>query len=143
MGVPHRQLFYEYVSMYRPFLNELNEQLAPFRIHLSDWKILYFILREGGNTVSAISTHFKVEKPTITKIIQKLLELGYVEVITGTDRRVKVIQLTDEGQEICNQVNDTLDQLHEYLLEDVSEEEQLLVARVLQSISQKLGVNKG
>ncbi|WP_082233094.1 MarR family winged helix-turn-helix transcriptional regulator [Halobacillus massiliensis] len=139
----HRTLFYEYVMLYRPYINKLNEWLAPFHLYASQWSILSHLWQQGGQTVSEISLHKKVEKPTTTKMVQRLLELELVEVTSGRDKRTKTIQISDYGLDICQQIEEKISEYQAYLLEDFSEEEQELVIRVLQNVSEKIGKGKG
>lgn len=140
---PHREFFYEYIATYRPYLNLLNKQLASFQLYSSQWRIMHFILHNGAHTVSDIAVYQKVEKPTTTKMVQRLIELGYVEASTGEDKRTKVIQLTKTGHEICDQIQKKISQLQCYLLEGISEEEQLLATRLLKKVSKKIADYEG
>ena len=140
---PHREFFYAYAVTYRPYLNLLNNQLASFQLYSSQWRIMNFILHNGAHTVSDIAMYQKVEKPTTTKMVQRLIELGYMEASPGKDKRTKVIQLTDTGFKICDQVEEKLNQLQSYLLEDVSEEEQLMATRLIKKVSEKVADYKG
>lgn len=140
---PHKQLFNEYTATYRPYLNRVNVLLVPFSLSVPLWSVMRLIFYEGARTVSDISYHQKVERPTITKVVQKLGELGYVEVQSGEDRRTRIIQLTENGWEVCCQIQKKLDEFQQYVLEDVSEEDRLLVANVLRSVSEKIAIYKG
>ncbi|MNN78859.1 putative HTH-type transcriptional regulator [compost metagenome] len=124
--------------MYRPYINKLNEVLSPFNLSSPYWFIMFRIVNEGPQTISDISIRQNVEKPTITKMVQRLSELGYVEAVPGDDKRTKFIQLTDKGREIFDQVQHKLDVFQSNLAEDMSEDEQLLVARALENIRRKI-----
>lgn len=140
---PHKQLFYEYAAMYRPYINHINNLLAPFQLYSSQWRIMHFVLQQGAHTVSDIASNQRVEKPTTTKMVQKLIELGYMEVQPGVDKRTKMIQLTRTGHEVCNQVLEKIDQYQSEILEDIPVDEQLLAARLLRKVSEKLTDYKG
>ncbi|WP_079529566.1 MarR family winged helix-turn-helix transcriptional regulator [Halobacillus hunanensis] len=138
MMKPYKQFFYAYNATYRPYVNQLNHELAEFQLYSSQWRIMHFILHNGGQTVSDIAIYQKVEKPTTTKMVHKLIELGYLQASAGADKRSKVIELTDKGQEICDQVQKKISQFQSYLLEDIPEDEQLIAARLLEHISGKI-----
>ena len=124
--------------MYRPYLNQLNAQLAPFNLTSSQWAILHFVLHNGEQTISDISTYQNVERPTITKMVQRLIELDYVEAQSGTDKRTKFIRLSENGETVCEQVLEKLSTYQSYLVEEIPEDDQLLVADVLRKISAKI-----
>ena len=139
---PHKQLFYAYSVLYRPYLNQLNAQLAPFKLTSSQWAILHFILHNGEHTISDISTYQNVERPTITKMVQRLIELDYVEAHSGTDKRTKFIRLSKTGEVVCEQVLERLSTYQKYLLSEIPEADQLLVADVLRKLSVKITTYK-
>ena len=134
----YKQLFNEYINMYRPYVNRLNGLLTSFNLTTAQWSIMFFIFREGAKTIGDISLYQNVEKPTTTKLIQRLMELGYVEIQVGSDKRVKIVQLSEEGLKVYGQVREKIDHFQKGLLEGISEEERLIVARVLKDISGKL-----
>ena len=57
---------------------------------------LLFNISETATLVE-ISNYFDVEKPTITRTVNRLEELGLIEQIPGKDKRERRIQLTDAG----------------------------------------------
>jgi len=134
----YKQLFNEYINMYRPYVNQLNVLLTAFNLTTAQWSIIYFIFREGAKTIGEISLYQNVEKPTTTKLVQRLIELGYVEIHAGDDKRVKIVQLSEQGLTVYGQVREKIDHFQKGLLEGISEEERLIVARVLKEISGKL-----
>lgn len=134
----YKQLFNEYINMYRPYINKLNALLTSFNLTTAQWSIMFLIFREGSKTIGDISLYQNVEKPTTTKLVQKLMDLGYVEIHSGNDKRVKIVQLSEEGMKVYGQVREKIDHFQKGLLEGISEEERLIVARVLKDISGKL-----
>ncbi|CDQ38585.1 MULTISPECIES: MarR family winged helix-turn-helix transcriptional regulator [Virgibacillus] len=135
---PYKQFFHEYNLTYRPYVNQLNQELAEFQLYSSQWRIMHFILHNGEQTLSDIASYQKVEKPTTTKMVQRLIELDYLQSISGADKRTKLIQLTEKGLERCDQIQAKISQFQQYLLEDIPEEEQVAAARLLNHISGKI-----
>lgn len=86
---PHQAFFHEYRMMYRPFINKLNVYLASHQLYSSQWAILRLLISEKSLTLVEISNSLNVEKPTTTRMIQKLIELGYVTTVPGKDKREK------------------------------------------------------
>ncbi|GGA38103.1 MarR family winged helix-turn-helix transcriptional regulator [Psychrobacillus lasiicapitis] len=134
----YKQLFNEYIAMYRPYINKLNALLASYNLTTAQWSIMLLIFREGAKTIGDISLYQNVEKPTTTKLVQKLIDLGYVEIHAGNDKRVKIVQLSEEGTKVYGQMREKIDHFQKDLSEGISEEERLVVAKVLKKISSKL-----
>ena len=59
----------------------------------------YFIFLHTAETATLveISNYFNVEKPTITRTVNRLEDIGLIEQIPGKDKRERRIQLTDSG----------------------------------------------
>ncbi|WP_245837339.1 MarR family winged helix-turn-helix transcriptional regulator [Virgibacillus phasianinus] len=122
------------ILLYRPFENRLNEQLNKHQLHRAQWTILYYLYNEGSATQVEISHYQGVEKPTITRTVGRLEELGYVEPIRGKDKREKRIQLTEAGSTVYENVRVTIDQYEQAILSGISEEEQLETIRIMEEI---------
>ncbi len=132
---PHRQFFWEYAVMYRPYVNQLNEQLSPFRLSVPLWSIMHLLFHDGPHTIGGISNRQNVEKPTITKMVQRLVELDIVEAQHGSDRRTRIIQLTEHGTEVFGRVREKISSYQKSLVKDIPEEELRSAALVLHKIS--------
>ncbi|WP_337445651.1 MarR family transcriptional regulator [Ornithinibacillus scapharcae] len=120
--------------LYRPFENQLNIELKKHQLHRAQWTILYYLYHQESATNVEISLYQGVEKPTITRTMASLEELGYVEQTTGNDKREKRMKLTTLGLEVYERVRLTIDQYEEDILSGVSEEEQLEIIRILGEI---------
>ncbi len=136
-----RQFFYEFMMTYRLFLNELNGLLEKYQLHRSQWAVLDIIHHSGSVTLVEISKHQRVEKPTITRTVSRLEELGLVEHIPGKDKREKRMVLTEEGLQLFNEIRLDLDNLERQHLDGVSSEEILAVTRTLGMVREN--INKG
>lgn len=134
----YKQFFHSYNAVYRPYVNQLNIVLQEFHLYSSQWRIMHYIWHNGPKNVSEITQYQKVEKPTTTKMIQRLVALEYLEATAGEDKRIKVIQLTDKGISVCQEVQEKIYKFHDYLLKDVSKEEQQIATHVLETISTRI-----
>ncbi|ARJ38882.1 hypothetical protein SporoP8_08375 [Sporosarcina ureae] len=133
-----QQFFAEYVQLYRPLLNRLNNLLAPYQLFHSQWGILKLLWIEGEMTSAEIAVRRQVEKPSVTKIVQRLLEMGLVSVRPGTDRREKWIGLTEQGQATVSNIIAGLEVFYENLLEGATEEDLEAGIRILKQANKNL-----
>lgn len=129
--------------MYRPFENKLNVQLNKHDLHRAQWTILYYLYNYGAATNVEISHYQGVEKPTTTRTINRLEELGYVELSKGKDKREKRMQLTELGIAVYENVRVTIDQFEQEILNGLSEEEQLETIRIMKKIRNNLNEVRG
>lgn len=137
----YRQFFYEFMMTYRLFLNETNALLAQYDLHRAQWAIMDILEYSQSATLVEISKHQRVEKPTVTRTINRLEEMKFVEHIPGKDKREKRMQLTAKGKKVFAEVRSKLDQMEVKYLEGLSEEDVLSGLRILGEIRENL--NKG
>ncbi|OKL35475.1 MarR family winged helix-turn-helix transcriptional regulator [Domibacillus mangrovi] len=134
----YRKFFQQLLLLYRPFENRLNAQLAKHDLYRAQWSILHYLSNNGSSTLVELSNYQSVEKPTVTRTINRLEELGYVEHVPGKDRREKRMQLTELGKNIYKDVRVTIDQFEQDILKGISEEEQLEVIRIMREIQNNI-----
>ncbi|RIW31633.1 MarR family transcriptional regulator [Bacillus salacetis] len=124
--------------LYRPFENQLNIQLGQHKLHRAQWTILYYLANYGSASLIELAKYQGVEKPTITRTINGLEEMGYVGHIPGKDKREKRIDLTKNGWALYKDVRITIDQFEEDILNGISEEDQQRTIELMGEIRQKI-----
>ncbi|WP_153731119.1 MarR family winged helix-turn-helix transcriptional regulator [Sporosarcina obsidiansis] len=127
-----QQFFAEYIKIYRPVLNRLNTLLSPYGLFHSQWGILKLLKIEGEMTSAEIALRQQVEKPSVTKIVQRLLEMNLISVRPGMDRREKWIGLTEAGQDTVDRILSELQELYCEILEGVEQEDMETAIRVME-----------
>ncbi|WP_026582282.1 MarR family winged helix-turn-helix transcriptional regulator [Bacillus sp. J33] len=133
-----QKFFHHLVLLYRPFENRLNAELSKHNLYRAQWSILYYLFNQGSATLVELSNYLGVEKPTITRTIYKLEEMGYLESVPTKDKREKRMQLTGNGKKIYLEVRKTIDEFEQEILKGVSEEEQLEGIRLMCEIRNNL-----
>ena len=124
--------------LYRPFENKLNLHLAEHQLYRAQWTILYYFENIGPATLVELSHYMSVEKPTVTRTINRLEELGYVEQVPGKDKREKRMQLSEVGRHVYKDVRVTLDQFEQEILKGIPEDEQNEVMRIMGEIQKNI-----
>ncbi|QCJ41058.1 MarR family transcriptional regulator [Bacillus sp. S3] len=124
--------------LYRPFENRLNIHLAEHQLYRAQWTILYYLANFGTATLVELSHYMSVEKPTVTRTISRLEELGYVEHVPGKDKREKRMQLSEMGRHVYKDVRVTIDQFEQEILKGVSEDEQNEAIRIMGKIQKNM-----
>jgi DNA-binding MarR family transcriptional regulator len=119
-------------------LNQINAKLAQYGLFNSQWSIMKLLMQEGAMTPAEIAHRQQVEKPSITKILQRLVEMKYVESTPGQDKREKWIRLTSSGEAVCHDIMNQLASLYEDLLKGSSQEEVEMAISVLARAHQNL-----
>lgn len=83
----------------RIYLNGLNERLAAQGYTARQWGLLKLLVEEGSMTFSEVAERWQMENPTVTPVAQFLTRQGLIELHTGSDKRQKVMIVTDVGME--------------------------------------------
>lgn len=130
----YQKFFQQLLLLYRPFENNLNIQLNKHDLHRAQWSILYYLTNYGSATLVELANYQSVEKPTITRTIARLEELGYVEHVPSKDKREKRMRLTELGKKVYIEVRVTIDQYEQDILKGITEEEQLAAIRIMGEI---------
>ncbi|MEH7179684.1 MarR family winged helix-turn-helix transcriptional regulator [Neobacillus vireti] len=135
--------FQHYLSLYRPLITKLNELMSTYELSYSLWQVIFYIKTNGPSTLVDIANKYNVEKPTITRRVHRLEELQMVKQIPGMDRREKVIQLTEFGEEIYLACRKNITNLENSVMESISYEDQLITFQTLPKIQENITVGEG
>lgn len=96
-------LFYAY----RDFTAEPDAMLAKIALGRAHHRVVYFVGRYPGITVSELLAILQITKQSLSRVLSELVAEGYVEQQTGTkDRRQRLLALTEKGQELERQLSD-------------------------------------
>jgi len=134
----HRDVFTNYLLLYRPLINALNNQLANYGLFSSQWGIIRLLKEAAPLTFQEIAKAIHIEKPSASNLIHKLIALGYVEAIEGSDKRAKLVQLTAMGKKVHGEIDKTINEWSVSIVKGISEDEQVIVTRALNTMKKNL-----
>lgn len=111
----------------RLFSKEVNNRLNDYDLFSSQWSILFCIDRFGPMSQTDIWKYLNVEAPTVTRTLVRMEKNGWIKRNLGKDKRERIIELTKEAQQKLPTIKQTMDQLEQELLTNLSikEKEQL------------------
>ncbi len=90
-------LFYAY----RDFTGEPDTILAKRNLGRAHHRVIYFVGRSAGLTVSDLLGVLKITKQSLSRVLSRLVQDGYIEQVTGVeDRRQRLLYLTDKGHQL-------------------------------------------
>ncbi|MBB6447090.1 MarR family winged helix-turn-helix transcriptional regulator [Bacillus benzoevorans] len=135
--------FQRYLSLYRKLITELNALMSPYELSYSLWLVLYYVKNNGPSTLVEISNYYQVEKPTITRRVQRLEDMKMVEQIPGKDKREKVMGLTALGEEVYQECRKKITDLENSIMEGISEKDQLATFQTLPKIRENIIKSEG
>jgi DNA-binding MarR family transcriptional regulator len=84
---------------YRDFTNVADQALEDLGLGRAHHRALHFIGRNPGLTVSALLAILRITKQSLARVLNQLLDQGYVSQAPGfEDRRMRLLTLTEQGQ---------------------------------------------
>ena len=90
-------LFYAY----RDFTAEADAMLAELGFGRAHHRVIYFVGRNPGMTVSELLGILKITKQSLSRVLGQLVRQGFIVQRAGsTDRRQRLLSLTDRGAEL-------------------------------------------
>ncbi|MGE7604203.1 MarR family winged helix-turn-helix transcriptional regulator [Peribacillus sp. NPDC097675] len=130
--------FHHNLQFSRTFTKKLNEQLAKVDLFHSQWMIIYYLKQYGSSTMVEISNYLDVEKPTVTRTVNRLEERKLIEQIPGKDKRERRIQLTDLGEKTYLKARKAVEEFELNLMDGLPEEDRIAMLRTLKFLKEKL-----
>jgi DNA-binding MarR family transcriptional regulator len=86
---------------YRDFTGEADAVLARLGFGRAHHRVIYFVGRKPGMTVSELLDILKITKQSLSRVLGQLVRDGYITQRPGsTDRRQRLLELTAKGAEL-------------------------------------------
>lgn len=93
---------------YRDFTRDPDAILAESNFGRAHHRVLYFVGRNPGTTVSGLLRLLRITKQSLSRVLGQLVDDGYIIQKTGSeDRRQRLLYLTDKGEAFEKQLFDT------------------------------------
>ncbi len=115
---------------------EMNHILKRHGLFTSQWTILYCLHRFGAMSQTAIWKYLNVEAPTVTRTLAKMEKSGWVRRAYGADKRERIIDLTAGAKEKFPVIRQTVSEMENSLLVNLTEEEKNQLYNLLGKIGE-------
>jgi len=113
---------------------KLEAALKRLGLNLARHRALSVIMALQPCTMSELAEYSAVDRTTLTRTVDLLVDGGLVERTTPReDRRQVVLTLTEAGEAICRASLQAIYRVNRTLLAELTEEDQRVTARALQS----------
>jgi len=84
----------------RVIQNLFDEAFKPVGLEGTQYTVLAHIFVHGPISLSKVAELMHVDRTTLARNLAPLERKGLVEIIHGSDRRAKIINITDKGKEV-------------------------------------------
>lgn len=91
---------------YRDFTAGPDEILKTYNFGRAHHRVIHFVGRNQGMTVSELLEILRITKQSLSRVLNALVERGFVEQRPGvTDRRQRLLYLTEEGKKLEQKIS--------------------------------------
>lgn len=98
--------------------------------------IFVHLFRDGELTMGELARRIDRDKSTVTALVKRLVELGYLETSTSpSDSRVTIVRLTQKGEVLENDFKEISKELQEKVYGDFSDLEKEMLVRLLMRVN--------
>lgn len=86
---------------YRDFTGEPDELLAEYGFGRAHHRVIHFVGRNPGITVSELLSILQITKQSLSRVLGQLVREGFIKQTPGEeDRRQRLLELTEKGLEL-------------------------------------------
>jgi len=118
---------------------QLDKLLQPLGLTLSRHRALSVVASQQPLTMSELADFCAIDRTTMTRIVDQLVEAEMVERTTPReDRRQVLLSVTPKGAATCRESLKAIWRHNQHLLEGLDEERQRTAARILEHFAARL-----
>ena len=115
-----------------------SEKFAPMGLKSCHGRYLTEICASPGISQEQLAKTISYNKSNVARQVAALEEAGFIERRTcGKDKRVMRLYPTEKALSVLPQITQIMDHWHAWLIQDLSEEEQLLLENLLTRIKNR------
>lgn len=116
-----------------------NRRLKPYNMRLSHFRVLHHIYLNEGATQNELAELMRLDKITMTKMVEKLVREGYVEKRTDReDKRYNSVYITSLAEEKREEFSAIVHEMNDVLQNVLTEEENHVVLDLLDQLLKRL-----
>jgi DNA-binding MarR family transcriptional regulator len=117
----------------------IDDTLKPFGVARSQWQVLRRVSAVGELSQKELQLAMQVEAATLTGIIDVLVAKGWLDRFESqTDKRCRVLRLTEAGTELCARIPDPYEAVETRMLAGMPAEEQAQLHEALETMIHNL-----
>lgn len=124
----------------RRVVGRIEEALAVHDVSLDQWRVLSFLGDGPGRSMSEIARYAMVPAPTLTKIVDKLVEGALVQRrVDDADRRRVLVLLSPRGRTLHRMLAVDVQLVEQAIVEQVGPDDAERFQRLLDHVLERLG----
>ena len=85
---------------YRDFTSGPDKILEKLKFGRAHHRVIYFVGKKNNITIKELLVVLKITKQSLSRVLNQLVEEGYIIVSSGLDKRTKSLSLTEKGKKL-------------------------------------------
>ena len=85
---------------YRDFTSGPDKILEKLKFGRAHHRVIYFVGKKNNITIKELLVVLKITKQSLSRVLNQLVEEGYIIVSSGLDKRTKNLSLTEKGKKL-------------------------------------------
>ncbi len=135
--------FREVIRIFDRELSYQNNASCCNGISVSQCHTLLEIEKNSEISVSELANRLSLDKSTVSRTVEGLVNISLVDrVIPKENRRLALINLTDNGKQVCSTINYSNDGYIKAVLKDFTQEEQKEFLRLFEKLAKNMSVER-
>ncbi|HTG69907.1 MAG TPA: MarR family transcriptional regulator [Candidatus Udaeobacter sp.] len=127
---------------FRQVRKQINAEWNTYNVHglgMTHGKMLIILAESGAQKASAMADQLQITSGGVTGIADRLIELGYVKRERGEqDRRVVMLDITDEGLKIVNLIETIRSKMMHKLFDGMSVADMEIGLKLFEQMSRNM-----
>lgn len=79
---------------------QFEERIAAYGVSIAAWCVLVSLFDGSASSINELAKYIEVDKSSISRLVEKLVQRGLVTHKQGDDKRSGVVALTEEGKKL-------------------------------------------
>jgi DNA-binding MarR family transcriptional regulator len=135
-----QQVGERYMTVHHRMFRVFNDEMTACGLSMARTKMLSRLREQGPSRQSTLAADFGLSPHSVSDLVDGLERLGMAERRPdATDRRAKLVAITDAGQAALDVANATRERLVRQIFGALSEADRAALARLLDSLDEAVG----
>ena len=111
-----------------------------FGISMPEWKVLAVVSEKPGLSAVAVARFAQMDTVAVSRAVTKLMDRGrVVRELDSEDRRRSILNLSEQGSALYNEIAPVAKQLEANLFDEFSDDEKHVIDKIVRQMSAKAG----
>ncbi|MGN0415405.1 MAG: MarR family winged helix-turn-helix transcriptional regulator [Agathobacter sp.] len=120
-----------------------DRNLADFEIGWGQQFYVEYLYDHPGTSAQEMVECIRVDKGTLTKVIKKLTEIGYIEVVTSErDKRMKLLYLTERAVPAAKRIKEIHNNFYSILCSNIQPSDIQQTERTMEQMMENMNPKK-